>query len=146
MTHDNVLQLQSRYIAKIKHDDFLKIPEYLADDMVVLQVPGDIDSSGKHGSLTVVFSVWNAMVGTGMLTLPWAFGQGGLVKSFFLTLGAFTLSFMTQYFTMAAARQEDIDFSRTLGRHFGPKGELASMIIYVAVLTLPVIIYTQLLA
>ena len=42
--------------------------------MVVLQIAGDVDSSGKHGSLTVVFSVWNAMVGTGMLTLPWAFG------------------------------------------------------------------------
>lgn len=80
MTEDDIeLQLRYReeYFSKLQHDDFLKMPEHMisADDMVVLHVPGDRDDeTGKHGSLTVVFSVWNAMVGTGLLTLPWAFG------------------------------------------------------------------------
>lgn len=33
----------------------------------------------KHGSLTTIFSVWNAMVGTGMLTIPWAYSNSGFV-------------------------------------------------------------------
>ena len=151
MTYDD-LELSNRYsqdyFAKLQHDDFLKVPEHMisADDMVVLHVPGDVDESGKHGSLTVVFSVWNAMVGTGLLTLPWAFGQGGIIYSFLLTLLAFLLSFMTQYFTMAASHQEDTDFTMTLRRHFGPKGELVASMIYISMLSLPVIIYIQLLA
>jgi hypothetical protein len=32
----------------------------------------------KNGSLTVIFSVWNTMVGTGMLTIPWAYSNSGL--------------------------------------------------------------------
>jgi amino acid permease len=36
-------------------------------------------SRGKHGSLTTIFSVWNAMVGTGMLTIPWAYSNSGFV-------------------------------------------------------------------
>jgi len=37
-------------------------------------IPGDIDkSTGKHGSLTTILSVWNSMIGSGMLTIPWAF-------------------------------------------------------------------------
>ena len=85
------------YFSKLQHDDFLKMPQHMisADEMVIMHVPGDVDETGKHGSLTVVFSVWNAMVGTGLLTLPWAFGQGGLIYSFMLTFGAFLLSFMT---------------------------------------------------
>lgn len=31
------------------------------------------DGDGKHGSLVTIFSSWNAMVGTGMVTVPWAF-------------------------------------------------------------------------
>ena len=74
------------------------MPDHLneADEMVLIRVPGDTDyDTGKHGSLTTIFSVWNAMVGTGLLTLPWAFSQGGMLTSLFLTFLAFVLSFMT---------------------------------------------------
>jgi amino acid permease len=33
----------------------------------------------KNGSMTVIFSVWNTMVGTGMLTIPWAYSNTGLL-------------------------------------------------------------------
>lgn len=29
--------------------------------------------TGKHGSLTNIFSCWNGMVGTGLVTIPWAY-------------------------------------------------------------------------
>ena len=33
----------------------------------------------KHGSLVTIFSVWNAMVGTGLLTIPWAYANSGII-------------------------------------------------------------------
>lgn len=37
------------------------------------------EEGSKHGSLTTIFSVWNAMVGTGMLTIPWAYSNSGFI-------------------------------------------------------------------
>jgi hypothetical protein len=60
---------------KIINDQFLKVPSHIIEENLMLtKVPGDIDKdTGKHGSLTTIFSVWNAMVGTGLVTIPWAF-------------------------------------------------------------------------
>lgn len=82
---------------KLKSDDFLKIPVHIIDqNLMITRVPGDTDqSTGKHGSLTTIFSVWNAMVGTGLLTIPWAYSEAGLLLGVLLTLVAFLLSFMT---------------------------------------------------
>jgi len=51
------------------------VPQHFVEDYIMLtKVPGDIDeATGKHGSLTTIFSVWNTMVGTGLLTIPWAY-------------------------------------------------------------------------
>ena len=116
-------QYQVDQLIKMTDDAFLKVPDHMleADEMVLIKVPGDVDSEGKHGSLTVIFSVWNAMVGTGLLTLPWAFSQGGLVLGLSLTFAAFVLSFSTQYLIMVAAKN-DTDFTETIRRYYGPRG------------------------
>ena len=33
----------------------------------------------KQGSFTTIFSVWNSMVGTGLLTIPWAYSESGFM-------------------------------------------------------------------
>ena len=77
--------------------NFLQMPQYIIDDdLVITKVPGDIDKdTGKQGSLTTIFSVWNAMVGTGLLTIPWAFSESGVMLGLFLTFVSFIISFMT---------------------------------------------------
>ena len=100
---------------KIISDSFLKMPNHIIEENYMLtKVPGDIDEdTGKHGSLTTIFSVWNAMVGTGLVTIPWAFSQSGLILGLFFTFVAFAISFTTQYFVMKAAGT-DLDFTETL--------------------------------
>ena len=39
----------------------------------------EIGEKRKNGSMTVIFAVWNTMVGTGMLTIPWAYSNTGFV-------------------------------------------------------------------
>ena len=54
---------------------FLNIPHHTIDpSLYVIHFPFESsDPQGKHGSLTTIFSVWNAMVGTGLVTIPWAY-------------------------------------------------------------------------
>jgi hypothetical protein len=58
-------------------EEFLSVPKHiLEEDYFVGGLPkalGDDSKDGKHGSFTTIFSVWNAMVGTGMLTIPWGY-------------------------------------------------------------------------
>ena len=113
---------------------------------MLTKVPGDTDrQTGKHGSLTTIFSVWNAMVGSGLLTIPWAYSEAGLALGLLLTFIAFVLSFLTQYFVMVAAG-DDLDFTETLRRNFGRRGWYCGMFIFIGMLTIPIILYTQLLA
>ena len=77
--------------------DFLGLPvNHLEESEFLTAVPGDTDkSTGKHGSLTNIFSCWNGMVGTGLVTIPWAYSESGIILGSLLTIGAFFVSFTT---------------------------------------------------
>jgi len=125
-------------------EDDLKL--FIADDLMLTKVPGDIDkTTGQHGSLTTIFSVWNAMVGTGLVTIPWAYSQSGIFLGLFLTFITFIVSFTTQYMVMIAAGK-DMDYTDTLKKQFGKSGWYASMILFIVMLSVPLILYSQLLA
>jgi hypothetical protein len=70
----------------LNKEEFLKVPHhvieadyYVTDLTKVLKHHDGKEDDGKHGSFTTIFSVWNAMVGTGMLTIPWGFSGSGLI-------------------------------------------------------------------
>lgn len=64
--------------------------------MLTVLFKGDIDKlTGKHGSFTTILSVWNGMVGSGLMTIPWAFSESGLVLGVLLSALGFTISFTT---------------------------------------------------
>jgi hypothetical protein len=37
-----------------------------------------VANDGKHGSFSIVLSVWNVMLGSNLVTLPWAYQNTGL--------------------------------------------------------------------
>ncbi|XP_055346885.1 neutral amino acid transporter 9-like isoform X2 [Paramacrobiotus metropolitanus] len=89
--------------------------------------------SQQAGSVTTVFSLWNAMMGTTMLAIPWAIQQAGFTLGIFLTLFIAGLSYYTITLVLSMAdemrfRQVDgsvpiQDFSEVcayfVGRRFG---------------------------
>lgn len=101
--------------------------------------------TGKHGALTNVFSCWNGMVGTGLVTIPWAYSESGIILGIILTILAFIISFTTQYFVMAAAGR-DIDYTETLKKTFGKQGWYFGMVLFIIMLTIPILIFFQLLS
>lgn len=125
---------------------FKKIPRYsMAKESIVLQSPFDADDSGKHGSATNIFSAWNGMVGSGLVFTPWAYSEAGIVLGIILTIVAFSISFSTQYFIMVTAGK-DIDYTDTLKKTFGAKGWYFGMFCFILMLSIPVILYVQLLS
>lgn len=48
----------------------------------------------KQSSLVTIFSIWNTMVGSSLLTLPWAFAHAGILVGVFIALAcAFTSTY-----------------------------------------------------
>jgi len=58
------------------------------------------------------------MVGSGLVTVPWAYSQSGMILGLILTWAAFIISFTTQYFIMKTAGK-DRDYTDTLKKTFG---------------------------
>ncbi len=103
------------------------------------------DSDGKHGSVTTVFSSWNAMAGTGIVCMPWAFQESGIITGLFLTLVAFLISFVTCWMVIKTAGK-DVDYTETLRKNFGQKGWVIGMVCFCVNLYVPILIFFQLMA
>ena len=56
-------------------DSFLEVPEHLIpEEFYIIDFGfGDKSPVGKHGSLTTISSTWNAMAGTGIVSMPYAY-------------------------------------------------------------------------
>jgi amino acid permease len=99
----------------------------------------------KHGSLTNIFSCWNGMVGTGLVTVPWAYSESGIILGVILTILSFLIAFTTQYYIMKTA-SKDIDYTITLKKTFGQNGYRLGMSVYIMVLMIPITIFFSLLS
>lgn len=85
------------------------------------------------------------MVGTGMLTIPWAYSNSGFLLGLLITLLCFLISFYTCYLVLVAAGA-DTDYTDTLMKQFGRRGWLSGMVLFILNLCIPIILYFQLLA
>jgi hypothetical protein len=146
MKYYSAIKTGHQHLLRANRQSFLLMPENKLDEsMFVTPVPLDTDSSGKHGSLTNIFSCWNGMVGTGLVTIPWAYSQSGILLGLALTFLAFVISFATQFFVMKAAGN-DLDYTETLKKTFGKRGWYFGMFYIIMMLSIPIIIFFQLLA
>lgn len=78
----------------------------------------------------VVFNTWNAMIGCGTVTIPWAYQQSGIVLGVFLTAIACVFAFTTNYIILRVAGK-DINFSDTMHRFFPSYGWSVSMVCFI---------------
>jgi len=55
---------------------FLAVPEHVIDkNLFIFTNPftGKSDEASKQSSIVIIFSVWKTMIGTAVVSLPWAF-------------------------------------------------------------------------
>ncbi|XP_026677007.1 sodium-coupled neutral amino acid transporter 9 [Diaphorina citri] len=54
-------------------------------------------SDNKHSSIVTIFSIWNTIMGTSILTIPWAIHQAGFATAICLMLGSTALCLYTAW-------------------------------------------------
>ena len=74
--------------------------------------------SGEQGSFSTIFSIWNVMVGSGLLVMPWAFQNAGLVGGTLVLMAVGLLCFYTAAIIVDHSDGFD-DFPDMVMRYFG---------------------------
>ena len=85
------------------------------------QIDKDGQQVGKSSSMVIIFSCWNTMVGSAMVSLPWAFSESGIVLGILISFTSFIISYYTCALIIITAK-EDKDYVFTLKKYFGMKG------------------------
>jgi amino acid permease len=85
------------------------------------------------------------MVGSSLVSIPWAFSQGGLVLSLIITLVVFIVSFYTCYLVLKAAKNDE-DYADTVYKYFGSKGWLFTMGMSILLIFSVLVIYYELMS
>lgn len=67
----------------------------------------------KHPSWMTVFSCWNTMIGSGVMTLPWAFSKSGIVMGVLISFVSFAFSARTCILSVIIVRP-NMDFYDTM--------------------------------
>lgn len=75
----------------------------------------------KLSSTVIVFSCWNTMAGSAVVSLPWAFQTAGLGLGMIISLVSFLVSWYTCYLIIDTTKK-DKDYTFTLKKYFGKPG------------------------
>ncbi|KAI5734905.1 hypothetical protein M8J77_011822 [Diaphorina citri] len=76
----------------------------------------ETSSDNKHSSIVTIFSIWNTIMGTSILTIPWAIHQAGFATAICLMLGSTALCLYTAWRIL-----------KIQSLHGGGKGEVADL-------------------
>jgi amino acid permease len=68
----------------------------------------------KHGSFTIIFTVWNNLLGASLITIPWAFSNAGLIVGTLIVFLSFLISYYTTWLIIKLTRDDEEDFTDTL--------------------------------
>jgi len=81
-----------------KEDSALLIPDHVVPSMFFYPyIPGRAPLTGKQSSIITIFAVWNTMMGTSLLSMPWAIEQAGLIAGPLLIVAMASVCFYTAF-------------------------------------------------
>ena len=66
----------------------------------------------------MVFSLWKAMIGSAIVTLPWAFQQSGVCIGSLITFTSFVVSYYTCTLVVKTSKKEE-NFAEACKKQFG---------------------------
>lgn len=80
-------------------DDMLLIPPHcIPNDFFYPNFITTVD--GKQNSIVTIFALWNTMMGTSLLSMPWAMERAGAIPAVVLLTAVAAISFYTAYRTL----------------------------------------------
>jgi len=114
----------------------------------------DPNSDGKCSSFVTILSIWNTMMGTSLLSIPWAVGKTGLLMALMIggvmaIISCFTALEIVEVHTALerlSPENKIPEFAQLCGRLLGRKWELAAGIASLGAITGAVIVYWVLMS
>ncbi|XP_066298612.1 neutral amino acid transporter 9-like isoform X2 [Branchiostoma lanceolatum] len=136
-----------RYYSRLAppDDHRMRIPDHIVP-ATLFYPPMFVDQSGKQGSLITIFSIWNTMMGTSLLSMPWALGQAGFVLGLVIMVVMAGLTLYTCYRVIKSVEGVDqegevLEFSDVCRHYLGRWGEGCSVFFSLSALLGAMIVY-----
>jgi len=109
------------------------------------------ESDEKQSSLVTIFSIWNTMMGTSLLSIPWAVNQAGFVLAIILLILMAGICLYSCYLILKCAeetakRGELLEFSDICRKHLGKPGELIAVLFSLAAIAGSAIVFWVLMS
>ncbi|XP_070563041.1 neutral amino acid transporter 9-like isoform X2 [Ptychodera flava] len=141
-----------RYYSKLTppDDTTLRIPDHMIPTSFFLLLPIR-KTEGKQSSIITIFSIWNTMMGTSLLSMPWAVGEAGLVLGIIILITMAGLTLYTCYRVVKSVDNfhkpgEILEFSDVCRHYLGKWGEYCSVFFSLSALLGAMIVYWVLLS
>ncbi|XP_078657020.1 neutral amino acid transporter 9-like isoform X3 [Branchiostoma floridae x Branchiostoma belcheri] len=136
-----------RYYSRLAppDDHRMRIPDHIVPASLFYP-PMFVDTSQKQGSLITIFSIWNTMMGTSLLSMPWALGQAGFVLGLVIMVVMAGITLYTCYRVIKSVDGVDqegevLEFSDVCRHYLGRWGEGCSVFFSLSALLGAMIVY-----
>ncbi|XP_027049138.1 sodium-coupled neutral amino acid transporter 9 homolog isoform X4 [Pocillopora damicornis] len=93
-----------RYISRLSRHNVI-IPRHILPPHLFLVIPKESDE--KQSSLVTIFSIWNTMMGTSLLSIPWAIDQAGFALAIILLVVMAGLCLYSCYLIIRCAEETE---------------------------------------
>ena len=103
------------------HLSFLRPPEHSEILPSLMPLVGGGADDEKSSSMVIIFSCWNTMVGSAMVSLPWAYLESGIILGIMISFTSFVISFYTCSLIIKTAKNDE-DYVFTLKKYYGKPG------------------------
>jgi sodium-coupled neutral amino acid transporter 9 len=100
------MDFRLRYYGRIEQSSggeisLSEVPQHLVPpEFYQLHILDSAKEGSKTSSIMTIFSVWNTMMGSGLLTLPWGFSEAGLVGGTAVVIIVGLLAWYTCYIVL----------------------------------------------
>ncbi|CAN7940228.1 unnamed protein product [Ixodes pacificus] len=123
-----------RYYNKLVHPatQLLAIPDHVVPAYFLVPF-FNTEAGGEQSSLVTIFAIWNTMMGTSLLSMPWAISQAGFATGTLLILVIGGLCLYTAFRVLDSTRLAGppgggpVEFSDVCRHLLGPWGERLAM-------------------
>ncbi|XP_038068594.1 sodium-coupled neutral amino acid transporter 9-like isoform X1 [Patiria miniata] len=134
-----------------QRNNTLEIPDHVLPPFLLsVELPFK-DKEGKQGSIVTIFSIWNTMMGTSLLSMPWAIQQAGFLMGLFLLVAMAGLTLYTCYRVVKSVQRLEsggkmLEFSDVCREYLGRPGEYAAIFFSLAALLGAMVVYWVLMS
>ncbi|XP_013419465.1 sodium-coupled neutral amino acid transporter 9 isoform X2 [Lingula anatina] len=127
----------------------LLMPDHVVPSQFFYPLP--VTPTGKQSSIITIFSIWNTMMGTSLLSMPWGLGESGFGCGIGIIVVMGILTLYTSYRVMKSVgyiqtKGEILEFSDVCKKFLGKWGEYSAVFFSLAALLGAMIVYWVLMS